>query len=83
MKKKGALRNLVPTALFSAPALFLPTARSCFLTPQIFVAFFLFLPILTLVKAFVLFFFCNLLYTANLYKPQSVQTFNQLTSGRQ
>ena len=35
---------------------------------------FWFLPILTLVIALVLVFFCNFIYTEHLYKPQSIQT---------
>ena len=41
---------------------------------------FWFLPILTLVVALVSVFFCNFPCTEHLYKPQSVQTYNQLTS---
>ena len=62
------------------PALFLPVACSCFLTPQIFVAFFFVSSYFNTCNSFCFGFFCYFPYTEHLYKPQSVQTLNQLTS---
>ena len=51
-----------------------PAAYSPAFHASVFLLHFLFLPILTLVIAFVLVFFGNFIYTEHLYKPQSIQT---------
>ena len=67
-------------ALCIVRALFLQQPVLLHFTPQFFCYIFLFLPILTLVIAFVLVFFGNFIYTEHLYKPQSIQTELHFTS---
>ena len=74
---------LLPLPLCILRALFLQQLVLLHFTPRFFCYIFLFLPILTLVIAFVLVFFGNFIYTEHLYKPQSVQTQINFTSAIQ
>ena len=70
------MRNNASSEFFILQPLF-----SCISRIFCFCYNFWFLQILSLVITFGFsFFFCNFIYTENLYKPQSVQTCNQLTS---
>ena len=79
MKQNGALRNLVPTALFLAAVLFLLLPVPAFYAmPCLFLllVFFHYTPVI----AFRFWFFCNFPYTEHLYTHQSVKTLYQSTS---
>ena len=80
VKKNGALRNFVPTALFPAPTLFLLLPVPSFYAMPCLLLLLVFFPFYPYNSLSILVFLCNFPYTEHLYKPRSVRTLYQSTS---